>query len=58
MSEWISIMDKEPRVYYDVLAYCTDGNMRVVWWDGLRWIFENEDIAVIYWMPLPEPPKE
>lgn len=58
-SEWISVEDRLPEMYEDVLCYadghsfyvdfiCSDGK----WCDD-----ESYTNRVTHWMPLPEPPK-
>lgn len=68
--KWISVQDRLPECKQDVLMYFDTGNMAVGWWydrdevitfwsaysdDG--W-YTDCDCEPLYWMPLPEPPKE
>ena len=59
---WISIKDKLPEPFKDVIV-CgkrRDGES-FVWVDfntGNRFYIENYGTKVLYWMPLPEFPKE
>lgn len=70
MSEWINTFERLPECKQDVLMYFDTGNMAVGFWhkkddtfaywcaytdDG--W-YTDCDCEPIYWMPLPEPPKE
>lgn len=57
MSEWISVKDRMPPMYKNVLVY--DPTDRMIDTDHTEdgdnfYYFEN----ATYWMPLPEPPKE
>lgn len=68
--KWISVNERLPECKQDVLMYFDTGNMAVGWWydrdevitfwsaysdDG--W-YTDCDCEPLYWMPLPEPPKE
>lgn len=68
--KWIGVEDRLPECKQDVLMYFDTGNMAVGWWydrdevitfwsaysdDG--W-YTDCDCEPLYWMPLPEPPKE
>lgn len=60
---WVSVKDRLPELYTDVL--CFDGDISIGYFSGNEWtIIETEwpgivEYAnVIYWMPLPKPPKE
>ena len=57
MSEWISVKDRMPPMYENVLVY--DPTDRIIDTDHTKdgdtfYYFED----ATYWMPLPEPPKE
>ncbi|MBR5291695.1 MAG: DUF551 domain-containing protein [Clostridia bacterium] len=67
---WISVNDRLPERKQDVLMYFDTGNMAVGFWytgdetitfwsaytdDGM---YADCDCEPLYWMPLPEPPKE
>lgn len=70
MMEWISVSDRLPERKQDVLMYFDTGNMAVgFWYDGDETItfwsaytddgwYADCDCEPLYWMPLPEPPKE
>lgn len=66
MSEWISVKDRLPEKYTDVLCYDTYGECIIAhqitdkWCDNM-WSDSNEEnyeIEVTHWMLLPEPPKK
>lgn len=64
MSEWISVKDRLPEEFVDVLAYLKNGKINRTWRDKVgfrnatskkvRWY---SDGSVTHWMPLPEPPE-
>ena len=65
MTNWISVNDKLPEEYEDVLVYVKNGNINRTWYDGHG--FRNATSkrttwyrpeSVTHWMPLPESPKE
>lgn len=68
--EWISVSDRLPERKQDVLMYFDTGNMAVgFWYDGDETItfwsaytddgwYTDCDCEPLYWMPLPETPKE
>lgn len=68
--KWISVEDRLPECKQDVLMYFDTGNMAAGFWhDGDETItfwcaytddgwFTDCDCEPLYWMPLPEPPKE
>ena len=68
--QWISVEDRLPECKQDVLMYFDTGNMAAGFWhDGDETItfwcaytddgwFTDCDCEPLYWMPLPEPPKE
>lgn len=68
--KWVSVSERLPERKQDVLMYFDTRNMAVGWWydrdevitfwsaysdDG--W-YTDCDCEPLYWMPLPEPPKE
>ena len=60
-SAWISVEDRLPEEYVNVLAF--DGNEIVMAYYGKTgWtlvdLYECEDVNAKYWMPLPEPPRK
>lgn len=60
--DWISVKDRLPENSRSVLIYTKDGGIAEGsyssegGWVQFRWNVKNP--KVIYWMPLPEPPKE
>ena len=63
MSEWISVNEKLPKDYIDVLVYMSSyeyGQIaidRIVHIKGTK-VFSHNVSYVTHWMPLPEMPKE
>lgn len=62
---WIPVTERLPFAEYgesnDVLAVTELDVIRVLYFDGGNWCFQNGDCCphkVTHWMPLPEPPKE
>lgn len=60
MSEWISIDDRMPDDYQDVIA--TDGyTSNFAYWDAADnyWLYPGDSPSgiVTHWQPLPEPPQ-
>jgi hypothetical protein len=62
--EWISVKDRLPEKYFDVLVYTECGNMSMAaavetgdegikWEDGYGYLGDD----VTYWMPLPQKPE-
>lgn len=74
VGDWISVRDRLPEKYKDVLAFIKyDGGEHynpcyeqfIAWlntddgdWDSVYDDFNQSDGEVTHWMPLPEPPKE
>jgi hypothetical protein len=66
MSAWISTKDRLPEIEEAVLIYLDgyhivarrheDGEAWVVTWNGHAMYDEKDE--TVYWMPLPDPPKE
>lgn len=68
--QWISVKDRLPEIKQDVLMCFDSGNMAVgFWYDGDEditfWCANTDDgwytdcdCMPLYWMPLPELPKE
>ena len=61
MSEWISVNDKLPPIYVNVLIYDTIDNYisNSLLNKNKQWIgYESNIDDITHWMPLPNPPKE
>lgn len=58
MGEWISIKDRLPEQYTDVIVLYDFGRVGVNWTNKENEFIEHSDCKVTHWMPLPEPPKE
>lgn len=62
--EWISVKDRLPQKYSNVLIYTSFGYVTNGMWVPYKNIFvydrgyELEKDEVTHWMPLPEPPEE
>lgn len=60
MTEWISVKDRLPKLFEDVLTYDVDGEIIINWLeelvDGIGYFVYGGKI-VIHWMPLPMPPR-
>ncbi len=58
MSEWISIDERLPDDYEDVIAGNSYG-VNFAWYDGESWLFPGDSVhgEVTHWQPLPEPPQ-
>lgn len=65
MSEWISVKDRLPEEYYDEyrepipFLVCIEGTQYPfrAFYDGKNWGDGISVLPVVWWMPLPEPPK-
>ena len=69
MGEWIKTKEQSPKEYENVLLYVDDGRDKYITFGYMLSICEDEfefhafgdeyfDISdVLYWSPLPEPPK-
>jgi len=57
MSEWISVEDKLPKPYEDVLVFDTLGEIEVGDYNAANKYWNTHTVGkVLYWMPLPKPP--
>lgn len=58
--EWISVDDRLPKMYEDVLVY-SKGEFFIAYIGGRGWLFyentSSEEYPVEYWMELPQKPK-
>lgn len=60
-SGWISVKDRLPRVFKNVLTIDSKGKIRINWLEniiGMKGYFAYDSGSVTHWQPLPEPPKE
>lgn len=60
VQEWISVKDRLPDMYQNVLAIRADGEIVVDAIGSLEIWYKQMDIVgrpVTHWMPLPQPPK-
>ena len=60
VQEWISVKDRLPDMYQNVLAIRADGKIVVDAIGSLEIWYKQMDIVgkpVTHWMPLPQPPK-
>lgn len=58
--DWISVKDRLPSPYEEVLCYLWDGCYIIGCHIGFRWVLDIERIDsrdITHWQPLPEPPK-
>lgn len=62
MSEWISVEDRLPKQYDEVLIHIPHATLTTTAWRNIagEWQFVDDDLAksVTHWMPLPAPPIE
>ena len=54
MSKWISVRDKLPEPFVNVVVFSKSQGVGMDYYDGKYWGFDD----VTHWMPLPEPPEE
>lgn len=60
-SEWISVEERMPEPFVNVLAYCKSLGYRVeANWNGQKWTPTGNQFCaeITHWMPWPEPPKK
>ena len=55
--EWISVQDKLPECYVDVLVFYSNGQIRVECLLSDGFICYSTTGPVTHWMPLPERPE-
>ena len=55
--EWISVKDRLPEQYTDVIVLYDIGRAGVNWVNNENEFVEHAYCKVTHWMPLPEPPK-
>lgn len=61
--EWISVKEDLPLLNTDVLVFDKSNKIFIAYRKSLYGIWhwvdaDGEESDVLYWMPLPEPPKE
>ena len=65
MSEWVSVNERKPESYADVLAYVCGGGVTLAWYSASADLWcataysANGRVKkgeVTHWMPLPDPP--
>jgi hypothetical protein len=59
--EWVSVKDRLPELFENVLTYDCDGKIFINWLEEItemKSYFAYGSKTVTHWMPLPEPPKE
>ena len=62
VQEWISVKDRLPENDQSVLCFNYNGEYKVLRWNYIDWMWNSgiewlKEDYVIYWMPLPKPPK-
>ena len=57
MGEWISVKDKLPEQYTDVIVLYDFGRVGVNWTNKENEFIDHPDCKVTHWMPLPTPPE-
>lgn len=61
VNQWISVKDRLPKEWYEVLAYSEMGKIEQAIYVNGRWklsAFLGEIVDVTHWQPLPKPPKD
>lgn len=64
MSEWVSVDERKPVSYVDVLAHVRGGGVTIAWYSASAGLWCTVDTRngrikkgeVSHWMPLPDPP--
>ena len=51
---WVSVKDRMPDEYDDVLIKDDQGEYQYAYRKGINWIVEANHYDVTHWMPLPE----
>ena len=62
VQEWISVKDRLPVNDQKVLCFNYNGEYKVLRWNYIDWMWNSgiewrKEDYVLYWMPLPQPPK-
>ena len=62
VQEWISVKDRLPENDQKVLCFNYNGEYKVLRWNYIDWMWNSgiewlKEDYVLYWMPLPQPPK-
>lgn len=60
--QWISVEDRLPENDQKVLCFNYNGEYKVLRWNYIDWMWNSgiewhKEDYVLYWMPLPQPPK-
>ena len=60
--EWIPVTERLPENDQKVLCFNYNGEYKVLRWNYIDWMWNSgiewlKEDYVLYWMPLPEPPK-
>ena len=61
VNQWISVKDRLPKEWYEVLVYSEMGKIEQAIYVNGRWklsAFLGEIVDVTHWQPLPKPPKD
>lgn len=62
VQEWTSVKDRLPEQYQKVLCFNYNGEHEVLRWNYIDWMWNSgiewhKEDYVLFWMPLPQPPK-
>lgn len=62
VQEWISVKDRLPENDQRVLCFNYNGEYKVLRWNYIDWMWNSgiewlKEDYVLFWMPLPQPPK-
>lgn len=60
---WVPVTERMPENDETAICYMKDGKVLVLTWSYIDWMWDNgsewyKEDDVLYWMPLPKPPKE
>ena len=51
---WISVKDRLPEAFEEVIAFAANGHIENSYWDGNYFTGDFYDTTVTHWMPIPE----